>query len=241
MKKTERLLLFILITSLVSCKPTLILTEVSPKNIAITSSTPIDTTIENLISPYRAKLDSTMNQVIGSNAIAMEKAQPEGLLGNFIADLCLTWSSRSDFQHADVCLLNHGGLRTSLPNGPVTIGNIYELMPFDNTMVLLKLSGSQMKQAIEFIINTGGQPFSGMTIYKGQCFINNQPLSDKQHYWMLTTDYLANGGDNMAFFDNSVERINTGVLLRQVIIKHYEMLTLFRNQGSSHLDNRIQL
>jgi 2',3'-cyclic-nucleotide 2'-phosphodiesterase (5'-nucleotidase family) len=241
MKKTEQLLLFILITTLVSCKPTLLLTDVSPNSIEINADTPLDTAIENLISPYRAKLDSTMNQVIGSNVIAMEKAKPEGLLGNFIADLCLTWSTRSDFQQANVSILNHGGLRTSLPSGPVTVGNIYELMPFDNTMVLVKLNGSQMKQSVEYIVNTGGQPFSGMTIYKGQCFINNQPLSDNQYYWVLTSDYLANGGDNMDFFHNAEERINTGVLLRQVIMKHYEMLTLFRAQGKASIDNRIQL
>jgi len=241
MKKTELLLLFILITTLVSCKPTLLLTDVSPNSIEINADTPIGTTIENSTSPYRAKLDSTMNQVIGSNAIAMEKAQPEGLLGNFIADLCLTWSTRSDFQQVNVSILNHDGLRTSLPSGPVTIGNVYELIPFDNSIVLVKLNGSQMKQAVEYIVNTGGQPFSGMTIYKGQCFINNQPISDKQHYWVLTTDYLANGGDNMEFFNKAEERINTNVLLRDVIIKHYQMLTLFRSTGNAKIDNRIQL
>lgn len=241
MKKTAPLLLFILFVSLVSCKSTFVLTQVSEKNIVINHDTPIDTSIENLIKPYRAKLDSTMNKIIGKNAMAMEKAKPEGVLGNFVADLCLTWSARSDFQKADVCILNHGGLRTSLPQGNITVGNIYELMPFDNTLVLLCLNGSQLNQAISYIVNTGGQPFSGMTIFKGQGFINNQPIAPNNHYWVLTSDYLANGGDNMQFFTEAEQRTETGILLREVILNHYNMLTLFRNEGRSSIDNRIQL
>jgi 2',3'-cyclic-nucleotide 2'-phosphodiesterase (5'-nucleotidase family) len=171
----------------------------------------------------------------------MTKAQPKGVLGNFIVDLCLIWSNRSYFQPADICILNHEGLKTSLSSGNITVGNTYELIPNNHTLVLLKLKGKQLREVINYVINTCGQPFGGMAIYKNQGYLNNLSISDSQKYWIITTDYLANGGNNMGFLQHAIERINTNVLLRDVIIKHYQMLTLFRGTANAKIDNRIQL
>lgn len=241
MKKTRHILLFIFIAFTTSCKHTSQVTTVSPGSITKDSTILSGQEVKNIIKIDREKLDSVMNEIIGSNAIVMAKAQPEGVLGNFIADLCLTWSTRSDFQPADICILNHEGLKTSLPTGNITVGNIYDLIPNNHTLVLLKLNGKQLREVINYVINTGGQPFGGMTIYKNQAYLNNLSISDSQQYWIITTDYLANGGNNMGFLQHAIERINTNVLLRDVIIKHYQMLTLFRSTGHAKIDNRIQL
>ena len=180
-----------------------------------------------------------MQEVIGTNAHAMTKAKPEGLLGNFVADLSLNWAKQIDsLPEVSICLLNHGGLRTSLPQGEITIGNIYELMPFDNSLVWVKLSSEEMDRLVTYVRATGGQPVSGIQINADNYQLTQ--TSNQTSYWVLTSDYLADGGDQMDFFLNK-ERINSGVLLRSIIIEHYRALTKLNRTGETQIDNRINL
>lgn len=198
-----------------------------------------DKEIVALVKPYSTDLNKIMQEVIGTNAHAMTKAKPEGLLGNFVADLSLNWAKQIDsLPEVSICLLNHGGLRTSLPQGEITIGNIYELMPFDNSLVWVKLSSEEMDRLVTYVRATGGQPVSGIQINADNYQLTQ--TSNQTSYWVLTSDYLADGGDQMDFFLNK-ERINSGVLLRSIIIEHYRALTKLNRTGETQIDNRINL
>src|SRR5688572_22906602 len=99
-----------------------------------------DSTINAIILPYKEKVDADMNKVIGYSEVAMPKLrdQPETLLGNFVAD-CAFETAQSLDKEVDFCVLNNGGLRSSLPMGDITIRNVYELMPFDNEIVVVSM------------------------------------------------------------------------------------------------------
>ena len=82
-----------------------------------------------------------MARVLAESAQPLEKKQPEGKLGDFVADACLQESCALTGV-IDLALFNHGGLRRSLPMGCNNVGDVYELMPFDNELVVITLRGA---------------------------------------------------------------------------------------------------
>ena len=85
-------------------------------------------------------------------------------MGNFVADLIRERAQQETGQEIDIGLTNNGGLRVPLFKGKITIGNIYELMPFDNEIVTLQLTGKQIKEFVGQIVCLGGEPLSGIKI-----------------------------------------------------------------------------
>lgn len=157
----------------------------------------------------------------------MEKGQPESRLGNFVADLCFDQVNRGDQFKADFCVLNNGGLRSSLPEGDIRLRNVYELMPFDNILVILELDGATTLELLDYIAHKGGVPVANLRMrimgdVPRDVLIGGQPFSDKNYYRVLTSDYLAGGGDSMDFFKQAITVRSTGVPVRDAIIRQME-------------------
>ena len=144
-----------------SCHHHKITTEYHPA--VIDSSLSQNAEIEQELQPYRAKLNETMNTVLAQSDEEFVKKQPESNLSNLVADLTLETAVAKGVD-ADMCLLNFGGLRTSLPKGDITVGKIYELMPFENEIVAVTISAKQFDSLIHYVIKVGGQPVSGIKI-----------------------------------------------------------------------------
>jgi len=147
---------------------------------------------------------------------------------------------------ATICLLNNGGLRAQLPKGKITRGNAYELMPFENAVVILTLSGDKTKQMFQSLVDNNGAPFSGVTIRsKGKKItdlrIGGQPFDVNKNYKIITSDYLAAGGDKYDFFKDPVKTETLNYKLRDAIIDYM----IAENKKGSTLkgkkDGRIQL
>ncbi len=201
-----------------------------------------------VIAPYKNSLDIEMNEIIAYSDIDITKNQPEGLLNNFISDLllymCNTKYALNNAQY-DVAILNNGGLRSAIPRGLVTIGDIYNLMPFENSVVVITISAESFVEMVKYIISTGGIPFAGMRIVSRQqklesLTINGQQVDMTRKYTVVTSDYLAQGGDKMSFFNNPVEVKNLSISVRDLII---EYLREQNNKGISlhpELDGRIR-
>ena len=101
-------------------------------------------------------------------------------------------------------------------------------MPFENEAVVLKLSANNIRDLAQYFIDKKrAHPLSNMqiTINKNneiqQITINGKPLDDKRDYYVLTSDFLANGGDQMSFFTQAKERINMDYKLRNVLIDYF--------------------
>ncbi len=191
-----------------------------------------DSTITAMIAPYKIGIDSVMNKVLCISKIEMTKGKPESLLGNFVCDLCLQQYSNM----ADICVMNNGGLRSILPKGEITKGMIFELMPFENELVILELGSDDYIQLLEYITKRGGEPFAGVNIIMDE---NGTVLSqsldlNKGKIRVLTSDYLANGGDKMSFFKDK-KQTKVGIKLRDAIINY----CVAQDTISSELDNRI--
>jgi 2',3'-cyclic-nucleotide 2'-phosphodiesterase (5'-nucleotidase family) len=211
-----------------------------------------DSATDKIIHPYRDSLDKLMNVVVGTSDVEMpkENGKTETLLGNFVADLCLqninhpAYPSPSDMK-ADICLFNNGGLRSSLPKGILTRRNIFELMPFDNELDVVTLSGKQMWNLLKFVAMSGGEPISGMRIgvnpdkTPDRVVIQGQVFDSTKTYNVLTSDYLANGGDKMDFFKSPVKLTTTGIKIRDAILDYCTNETSKGNILTAKIDGRF--
>ena len=209
------------------------------------------------LSAYRDSISSEMNRVINFSEIDMKVGCPEGLLGNFITDLSLLYIKKALKEkniNPDFCILNNAGCRRSLNKGAVDIGDVFQIMPFENYLVILEIQGDQMMRLINYIheksfyngSRKSGVPVSGIMMKISsekinRCFINTKVFDSAKKYKVLTTNYLASGGDQMDFFKDCKLIYNTELLLRDVIINYIEEIGKNNIKLNAQLDGRIQI
>lgn len=212
-----------------------VVTKIEGKKISITETQSEATAIENFIKPYRENIDKDLSQVLAYNPENLEKSKGEWQtnIGNFLADITLTKSNivfqSRENKSIDICLLNHGGIRTIIPKGNVTARNAYEVMPFENAAVVIALKGTQISEMVNYIIaEKKPHPLKGLTFtidsnnVPKNILINKKPLNIETIYHVVTSDYLANGGDNMTFFKQGLNRYDIDYKLRNLMIDYFK-------------------
>jgi 2',3'-cyclic-nucleotide 2'-phosphodiesterase (5'-nucleotidase family) len=125
----------------------------------------------------------------------------------------------------DIGLTNWGGLRAPIDKGPITVGDIYLSMPFDNWLVVLTFKGSQIREIADQLASMGGQPISGlrMRIENGKAhdiLIGTRPLVDDYEYTLATNNFLADGGDRVTTLLNAQNRKDIRIYLRDAMIRY---------------------
>ncbi len=235
---------------LAACHPTSRIDHTESRNYPLGTEgfTAADTGIFMSLLPYKTVLDSQMDLVLAVSEQVLEKGQPEGLLGNFVADLCLERVNRqyhpADGHPVDFCFVNNGGLRAPLPKGNLTKRKIFELMPFENELIILTLEGAVVKQLADFMAAKGGMPVAGIRFKIGaqqamQIRIGTATLDTGKTYKVVTSDYLANGGDNLSFLVAAGKRETTGLKLRDAIIQYLEEKNQQKESIRVFTDQRI--
>jgi len=208
-----------------------------------------DPVFSEILLPYKNELGSEMSEIISYSDTSLIDFRPESLLSNFVTDLILNYarnftSVNQPGIEVQFSLINHGGLRTSLSKGEITKGDIFELMPFENELVLLKLTGSQVSELAHHIASRDGEGVSGISfgMRSGRAesiAIQNRPLDMDSTYWMVTNDYIANGGDGMIILTTASQRVITGEKIRDVIINYLKELKVNGLKVSVKTDRRI--
>lgn len=198
-----------------------------------------DTSIQALILPYKDSLREEMSRVISYASDDFTANRPEGSLGNFMVDFTLDYVVNSPFYdplNQYVCIMNQGGLRAPINKGEVKVEDIYKLMPFDNTIVLLKTSKATMDSIHKYINNSGGEPIAGFKIDRDNIYLtSDEKLKDT--ITIITSNYLASGGDNMSFLKHAYSQTKTGILLRDLLIEKVEA----KDTIHPVIDQRIKL
>ena len=225
--------IYIVALVLASCSPTFMLQSHVADVVKVQAE--IDSTIINIITPYQDAIEDQMNEVLTYTKNNLHKGKPESTIGNFVTDLCLNYTE------AHMCVMNNGGLRTNISKGEITRGKLYELMPFENELVVLELNKNDFIGLLKYIASRGGEPFSGITITidkDGNIIKNSWPVNFEKGELVrvLTSDYLANGGDKMWFFKGK-EQHKVGFKLRDVIIDYCTK----KDTIDVKLDNRIKI
>ncbi len=208
------------------------------------SQTVLDSTAENQIIPYRKKMEEKMNEVVGVMRKSLVKGSPESTMGNWLSDLIHEQSELKAGRKIDFTILNLGGLRIpSLPEGKITRGNIFELLPFENTINLVELDSATVVQLFQHIAKKGGWPMShaSFLIYNikvRDIKIKGKPLSNNKKYIVAMPDYIANGGDN-TFFLKDLPKENIKLLLRDATIEYMKNQYRQNKIMDAELDDRI--
>jgi len=242
--------LLLIIGILAACSPNRYITDIQYQNIPVDSTlAEKDPDVVTLCQPYAKHLEEKMSRVIGKAEKQMVKNKPESNLTNFLADLLLlegTYFLKEENQsmEAAVSYFNYGGIRTILPKGEITVRNIYELMPFENKMVFLKLKGSDLKRFLDRIAENGGDSLGGVRFAIAGSKAENITIAGKSldpnaHYWLITNDYIADGGDGLEMLKNALQQVSSNLLIRDVIIRHLEKMHQNGRSVSAKTDGRI--
>lgn len=206
----------------------------------IDGGTKKDTVMQTFLSIYRDSISKSMNVVIGFSVNGLSKHQPESGLGNFMCDGIRTMGEKVFATHIDAAFVNYGGIRSYLPKGNITIGNVFELMPFDNLFVLQKVRGDSLQSFLNHIANKNGWPVSGVTMGINNKKAENVLIGGKQivadsSYTVANSDYVINGGDNTDML-KVFPKISKGYLIRDALLDYVKQLT---DQGKS-IDAKIE-
>ncbi|WP_417887231.1 5'-nucleotidase C-terminal domain-containing protein [Zunongwangia sp.] len=194
-----------------------------------------DTAIENFIAPYKEHLHKTLDSNLVYNPTSLEKSE-KGLntgIGNLMADIIMEqaepiFKKRTE-HNIDFALLNYGGIRADLNKGYITTSDAYRMMPFENEIVVAELTGEKVNEILAYLEKTKtAHPVSGIKIVMNSDYkvtnatINGRPILADQSYYVATSDYLQQGGDNMNFFKNPVHLYHLDYKLRNAIIDYFE-------------------
>jgi len=222
-------------------------TRIEGKEIGITNKNGEVGQIENIIVPYREKIDADLNAVLSYAPETIDKSgEWQTPMGNFLADITFEISDKvfhiREKKSIDICLLNHGGIRNIIPKGDITARTAYEIMPFENTAVVIALKGAQVLEIANYIISEKKpHPLKGMTftIDKNNqptaILVNKIPLDINKIYYVVTSDYLSFGNDNMLFFKKGIQKYDLEYKLRNIIIDYFKENKII----VANKDNRI--
>lgn len=194
-----------------------------------------DEKLSKEIKPFKDSLDLKMNEVLGKSETDFIVARPSSNLMNWVADAIFVNQTRNiRLTQPLICLLNTGGIRSSIGKGDVTLGDMYKIMPFENTLVWVELPISVINEIEMYLKKSGGEPISNCKLMNGKLEINGI-RENTTHFWVLTSDYLMNGGDKMDFFNKKTNTNSTGKLLRDILIEE------LKNQGTMVEDGELRV
>lgn len=152
-----------------------------------------------------ARVNETKDEKIGvylETPITLD-GRPESALGNLVTDALLESSD------ADVAIHNvSGGIRANLPQGELTYGSLFRVFPFDNRLVILDVSGADLRRIIARQVHNDGRRagFSGMRVFVDcnndqmsvtMLLADGRKIQDDDRIKVVATDFLALGGDNV--------------------------------------------
>lgn len=164
---------------------------------------------EAFLAPYKQKVDSVTRPVVGRAACYMAPYSPESALSNLLPDI-LMWAAKDYGEKPDFAVYNIGGMRAAIAEGDVTVGDIFDVAPFDNKICFVTLSGEKVLELFRQIAGNGGEGVSreirlrmkkdgeltGLTI-------GGKEVEPTRDYRVATIDFVAQGNDNMTAFGSS--------------------------------------
>lgn len=229
-------LLILLTLSIYNCKePESYLYKIEGKEITITDSILSDSKINDFIKPYRDHVTKDLDSVLAYAVDTYSKSDGDfnTAIGNFMADAVYAqanpvFKARTG-NDMDMVLLNHGGIRSIISKGNITTRTAFELMPFENSIVVVALKGPQIDSLIGYLSKRKkAHPISNLKLIIDQDFnivsatIKNKKIEADKTYYVATNDYLYNGGDNMTFFKPNDSVYDLNYKIRNVLIDYFK-------------------
>ena len=189
------------------------------------------------VLPFKTHIDEDLNAVLATcpETLDKSKGQWQTTIGDLLADVTLQKANfvfkKRENLDIDICILNHGGIRSILPKGDVTARTAFEIMPFENSMVVIALKGTQIIEMVDFLIaDKKAHPLAGITFtidknnQSKNILVQGKSLQKDTVYYVGTNDYLSDGGDNMNFFKKAVQKYDLDYKLRNILIDYFKQV-----------------
>tara|TARA_R110002051_G_scaffold56046_8_gene103967 strand:- start:18541 stop:19326 length:786 start_codon:yes stop_codon:yes gene_type:complete len=233
--KIQHYVIFITFIYLASCNTaSKHVTELTGKQIAIDSSYQLVDSIQKFIQPYHDRVEGILDSVVAYAPYTISKTDGKynTTAGNLMADIVLSETNtifkKRTGNTIDLVLLNHGGIRAIISKGNVTARTAYEVMPFENTVVVVELKGKSLLKMVDYLVKSKrAHPVAGVQIVLNKdttvhtFTINGKPLDIDKSYFIATSDYLVKGGDNMNFFKEALTITETDYKIRNAMIDFF--------------------
>lgn len=210
-----------------SCNPAFHTASVQYGLYKVQQEASINSPVKNLLKPYSDSINKSMNDVLGENEKLLEKKPGNCTLGYFMTDAFLFMAKQKFNTSVDAAFVNHGGIRLNeMPAGKISRGKLFELMPFDNILVLQKVKGAILKQyldtlALDIAINQSGLSIQILNKKIKNIKVGNLPLDENKEYVIANSDYVIG---NSAVLRN-IPIQNIGYLQRDALIDYVKILT----------------
>lgn len=228
--------LFALTLLLSSCKEEVLeISRIEGKQLSISTAITPDSSILSFVKPYKSAIESEMNTVLAfaPKALSKTNGQYNSAIGNMMADAVMELANpifkKRTGHEIDGVLLNYGGIRSSISSGNITTRTAYNIMPFENEVVIVELSATAMDSLFHYLAQEQlAHPISGMQLILNasnsikSALIQGKPLEEKKTYYIATNDYLRNGGDRMYFFSAGKNYFFIDYKLRNLFIDYFD-------------------
>lgn len=224
------------------------------ENYPLTKAVPVDSTSNfvQLIDGYREQLKAKMSRQVGYSGMYMPIDKPQSLLSNMVADFTYelgnTYCKQQGLTYSvDAAIINIRGLRKAMPQGNITLGDIYEISPFENKLFIVAMYGKDLRKLFDHITRSGGEGVGNVQLIAHketqklkEVLIGGLPLEDKKLYHVISIDYLINGGDGMAAFSKKVSSVDMNLKSRDALLEYVQREYKAQRPLKSSLNNRIR-
>ncbi|WP_370519194.1 5'-nucleotidase C-terminal domain-containing protein [Flavobacterium sp. Sd200] len=212
-------------------------TVIEGKKIPVTADYAATQEIENFVKPYREHIDKDLDNVLAYCPETLDKSKSingwQTTIGNLMADVTFEKANKTlmarEKRNVDICLLNHGGIRSIIAKGNVTARTAFEIMPFENALLVIALKGEQIVEIANYLAKEKKpHPLAGMEVRLSKdgivtgITVGGKPVEAGKIYNVATSDYLANGGDSMNFFKKGVATYDLDYKLRNLFIDYFK-------------------
>lgn len=224
------------------------LVSIEANTIAIDSQLTEVDTITSFVAPYRKRINEVLDSVLAyaPNNITKNDGEYNTSAGNLMADIIYSeanpiYKERTG-NDIDFVLLNHGGIRADISKGNVTARTAYEVMPFENNIVVVDLPGKNVLNMVDYLIKSKRpHPVSHIQITLdsrnelNSLYIDGALFDVDRTYHVATSDYLVTGGDNMIFFKGMTGKTDTDYLIRNAMVDYFSKVDTLK----ATVDNRF--
>lgn len=198
--------------------------------IPVIDAIPDDEAVAKVIAPLSLEIGASFGKelVMAPQGLFRGRGAEENLLGYWVADLMRERAQQFVGAPVRFAITNSGGLRGNIRVGAVKISDIYEVMPFENELVVAEYTGAEILQIVkEGILRRAGEPCSGVlakmlgTLEKPEFIItwsDGSPIDPQETVKVALTDYLLSSGDTISGLQRGRRPVTTGIPLRDLLI-----------------------
>ncbi len=206
----------------------------------------LNPSMQRQLDRFKRQMEQTVNRKIGTVPKRMTAGRPESSLSNFLADQLLEKARKLTTDSVDLCVINMSGIRSTFNKGALTVDDVYKVLPFEDKVVVLALSGKELMSLFQYMAKSGGEGLSGATlIIKNkkviQATVNNTPIDLNVHYTITTYDYLAQGNGGFTVLQQATKKVPLNRIARDCIIEQIEALTAEGKPIQAKPDGRITM